>query len=62
MFMMQWNKKLILFYKSPIKSLRSLCITIVLRVYYEADLIKLNIPKSIYQLLKYKKFYKFYKI
>ena len=59
---MKKNKLIILFYKSPIKSLLSLCITKVLRVYCEADLIKLNLQKSVYQLLKYKRFYKFYEI
>ena len=47
------NKLVVLFYKSSIKSLLSLCITIVLRVYFEADLLKLKLPRAVYQLLKY---------
>ena len=41
------NKLLVLFYKSSIKLLLSLCITIVLRVYCEADLLKLKLPKAV---------------
>lgn len=53
MFMIQEKICLLyFFYKSSIKSLLSLCITIVLRVYCEADLLKLKLSKGVHELLK----------
>ena len=47
------NRLVVLFYKSPVKSLLSLCITAVLSAYCQADALKLKLSKAVYQLLKY---------